>query len=139
MEKAVFNFLSIKLTLMSLILVGISIFAPSHIAAQTTTDYVSQANVVFISPSAAKTKVDGKLLEINNLLGTLNNQSQEYLYTGFQRDFYTAIKDQLNSDKTVQEALEFGINILITGNASHQLPKLNRAQYKQEAINLLKA
>ncbi|MBK9982994.1 MAG: hypothetical protein IPP15_11325 [Saprospiraceae bacterium] len=139
MEKAVLNFLSIKLTLMSLILVGIFFFAPSHLAAQTTIDYVSQANVLFIQTPAAKTKVDGKLLEINNLLGTLNNQSQEYLYTGFQRDFYAAIKDQLNADKTVREAMEFGIKFLITGNVATQLPKLNREQYKQEAINLLKA
>jgi hypothetical protein len=139
MKNTVLNFLSIKLTLISLITFGIFIIGPAHAQAPITTDYVSQANVSFISNPAAKIKVDGKLAEINTLLGTLNNQSQEYLYAGFKRDFYTGIHDQLNAGKTVRESVEFGINLLITGNIANQLPKVIREQYKQEAINLLKA
>lgn len=136
MKNTVFSYLPTKMTLLSLITFGI--FLATYAQAQTITDYVSQANVSFISIPAAKIKVDGKLAEINTLMGTLNNQSQEYLYAGFKRDFYTGIHDQLNSGKTVKESVEYGINLLITGDIITQLPKLNREQYKQEAISLLR-
>ncbi|MGB4849685.1 MAG: hypothetical protein WBP41_17300 [Saprospiraceae bacterium] len=138
MKNTVLNFLSIKRTLISLITFGIFLVGTSHAQAPITTGYISQASVSFISIPAAKIKVDGKLTEINTLLGTLNNQSQEYLYAGFKRDFYSGIHDQLNAGKSVRESLEFGINLLITGNIATQLPKLNREQYKQEAISLLR-
>ncbi len=139
MKNTVLNFLSVKLTLISLITFGFFLLGSSHAQAQTTTDYVSQDNVAFITIPAAKIKVDEKLTEINTLLGTLNNQSQEYLYAGFKRDFYTGIHDQLNLGKTVRESVEYGITLLVTGNMATQLPKLNRTQYKQEAISLLRA
>ncbi len=138
MKNTILNCLFIKPALISLITFGIFLVGTSNAQAPITTGYISQANVSFISIPEAKIKVDEKLAEINTLQGTLNNQSQEYLYAGFKRDFYTGIHDQLNAGKTVRESVEYGLNLLITGNIATQLPKLNREQYKQEAISLLR-
>jgi len=138
MKKTSLYFLSVKLALVSLFTAGLFLASPSQIQAQTTTDYVSQPNVTFVAPSIATTRVQSKLTEINNLLGTLNAQSQEYQFISIKRDFYTIILDKLNAGKTVRESVESGITHLITGDVESQLPKLNRAQYKQEAITLLR-
>jgi len=139
MKKTSFYFLSVKLALVSLFTIGLFLVSPSQMQAQTTTDYYSQTSVSFVSPATAMTRVDSKLVEINTLLGTLNAQSQEHLFASIKHDFYTVIREQLTAGKSVKESVEEGIKLLITADISSQLPKINREQFKQEAINLLKS
>lgn len=139
MKNGNFNCQSFKLTVISLLTVGFFFFGFAILNAQTTSDYYNLAGVNFVSTSTALTRVDAKILEINTQLGTLNAQSQEYLYTSIKRDFYTKIHDELNAGKSVRESAESGIKLLITGIVPTQLPKVNRASDKQEAIELLRA
>ena len=139
MKKTILPFLSIKLAIAGLMLAGFLLVSPSQMQAQTTTDYYNLANVSFVTPAIAMTRVDNKLQEINTLLGTLNSQSQEYLYATLKRDFYTVIRAELTAGKSVRESVEEGIKFLIRADIAPQLPKIVRAQFKQEATNLLKA
>jgi hypothetical protein len=138
MKNTVLKLLSVKLTLVSLILAGLFLLAPSHVQAQSTTkDLFSAPNVTFVEPATAITRVEAKCLELKANYGTLNAQSQAYSDNVIKYAFYNTILDKLNEGKTTKESLETGLRFLGTDAAS-SLSRPNMMAYRLEAINLLK-
>ena len=138
MKNTVSKLLSVKLALVSLILAGLFLLAPSQAQAQTTTnDLFSVPTSGYTSSATAIERVDAKLVQLKENYSGLNAPSQAYTENGIKIDFYSIILAQLKDGKTVKESLEAGLKFFGTDAAS-DLSRPNMLALKQEATNLLK-
>lgn len=137
MKNTVLNVLSVKLALVSFILAGLFLLAPSQVQAQSTADLFSAPNITYVSPATAIARVEAKCLELKDNYISLNAQSQAYSDNVIKYSFYTTILDKLNEGKTTKESLDAGLKVFGTDAAS-SLSKSNMQAYRLEAINLLK-
>jgi len=137
MKNTVLKLLSVKLALVSFILAGLFLFAPSHVQAQSTDVLFSAPNGSYVTPATAIARVEAKCIDLKNQYLVLTPQSQAYSDNVIKYSFYSIILDKLNEGKTVKESLEAGLKLFGTDGAS-SLSRANMMAYRLEAINLLK-
>jgi len=137
MKNTVSNLLSVKLALVSFVLAGLFLFAPSHIQAQTTNELFIAPNITYVSSSTATSRVEEKILSIKSQFETVVHGSQAYADLTVKYAFYETILNKLQEGKTTKESLQTGLKYFGTDAAS-ATSRSNLVTYKQEAINLLK-
>ncbi len=137
MKNTILNLLSAKLALVSFILAGLFLLAPSHVQAQTTTNLYGVPNVTYVSTQTAIERVETKILFLKGQYEILTHGTQAYDDNEMKYSFYSIILDRLNEGKTTKESLESGLTLFGTDQAS-TFSKTMMQTTRQEAINLLK-
>lgn len=141
MKSSITKVLNAKPIFICLIMVGLYVVSAPTLQAQSTQSSFNSGTVPngpYVTPAVAISKVEAKILLLKEQYEILNPNTQEYTYNEIKYSLYTALLNNLNAGKTVKESLESAIPILSI-DASSALPKTKREEYKQEAINLLRA
>lgn len=130
--------LSLNLTLVSLVLIGLSTLLPiNDIRSQGQELVLSVPSGPYVTIDEAIIRVETKIEEIKPQFDNLIPGTQEYRDLQAEVDFYVSILENLNSGHSVQAAIEAGLQIL-NSDAHSTVSKEKRYEFRQEAIDLLR-
>lgn len=139
MKSKVSAILSFRLAIVSLIFAGLFLFAPSTMKAQSSAvaNFHSVPAVAYVTPAVAITRIEAQVLWVKGQYEVLDPASQAYRNNEIKYAFYTAILNNLNDGKSVEESIVAALYVFDSDSVG-TLPKGKKEEYKEDAINLLK-
>lgn len=137
MKRTVTRESAVKLGMSVLLLLGLFLFAPTLSQAQTKLDESVPAGP-YVSVQDAITRIEQHVDIIKPQIEFMSPGTQEARNLLARIDFYLDIIDRLQKGNTVQASIQGALNILSSDQHS-TISKVKQLEYKQEAIDLLKA
>jgi len=141
MKSSVSPFSPIKLTLVVLVLAGLCWLVPNQARAQSSfiasNGFYDVPAGPFATSDVALTRLEAQIQSMKTQFEYMTPGSQDFKNLDAKYQFYTIVYEQLAAGKTVQESITIGLKFFAT-DASADLPKGKKEQYKQEILTLLK-
>lgn len=142
MKSTFSKFLTLKLVLISLFMIGLSVVVTPSVQAQSSLTDGGFASLppgtTYVSPATAIARLDEQCISLKAQVAFYNSSSQEYKLALAKYKFFSIILEQLHAGRTTEESLITGLNALQT-DVIGTLSKQKLQEYKTEAIELLKA
>lgn len=139
MKSTFSHVLSLKLTIMTLMLVGFFTLVPDHsVQAQNLQDDLSFSVPAgpYVELAEAKARVFAHIEFIKPQIDLLAPNTQPYRKLQAKVAFFSSVWETLESGKTVQESINAGLGIFKSDLYANS-EKAYRVEFAQEAIDIL--
>lgn len=141
MKSSFSKLIAFKPMLITMFVMGLfAVVTPSLQAqsAKVNDNFASIPNGPYVSPATAIIRLEEQCTTLKAALEFFNSSSQEYKNALAKYEFFNAILNPLYEGKSTEESLVIGLHGLTT-DVYGKLSKEKRQEFKDEAIELLKA
>ncbi len=132
MKNTVLILLSSKMALVSLLVVGMFLFAPDKAQAQSTTNMAN----VYVSPPTAISRLETEAKGLKGQLEVLAPGTASFQIVLWKYELYDAVLNHLYLGKTVAQSIELGLNIYAT-DAYADMPESQKRANRTALIQIL--
>jgi hypothetical protein len=144
MKNAILSFLRMKLIVLGLLFTGLAVFSPNDMQAQgyELDPLYSVPSGNFVEPNIAIGRLEADLESLKVLMSQLNPNSSQYRDMAAKYAYYDEIRiilvEDSSSHNPTAQAIASGARIY-TMEAYHMISKNLKTQYREDAIDLLRA